>query len=75
VQRVIFAGHGKNHALQHAGHRKKRTGRMGRLIVDGNMVYEIDEECLKKRKPPRECGVQREIEKIRREEKPPKQHM
>jgi hypothetical protein len=53
---------------------KKRTGRMGRLIVDGNMVYEIDEECLKKRKPPRECGVQREIEKIRREEKPPKQH-
>jgi hypothetical protein len=39
---------------------------MGRLIVDGNMVYEIDEECLKKRTPPDECGVQKELEKQRR---------
>jgi hypothetical protein len=33
---------------------------MGRLIIEDNMVYEIDEECLKRRTPPGECGVQRE---------------
>ena len=27
------------------------------LIIDGNSVYEIDEECLKKRKVPDECGI------------------
>lgn len=30
---------------------------MGILIIDGNMVYEIDEECMKKRNPPKECDV------------------
>lgn len=25
---------------------------MGRLIIDGNRVYELDEACLKKRKLP-----------------------
>ena len=38
---------------------------MGRLIVDGKSVYEVDEACLKKRKVPPEC----EIEAILRKEK------
>ena len=32
------------------------------LIIDGNSVYEIDEECLKKRKVPSECKV---LEKVK----------
>jgi hypothetical protein len=35
------------------------------LIVDGTMVYEIDEECISKRTPPKECGVMEELEKQR----------
>ncbi len=27
------------------------------LIVDGNSVYEIDEECAKRKKVPKECGI------------------
>ena len=27
------------------------------LIIDGNSVYEIDEECLQKKKVPEECRV------------------
>ena len=30
---------------------------MGRLIIDGNSVFEIDEECLKKRKLPVDCDL------------------
>ncbi len=26
-----------------------------RLIIDGNSVYEVDEECLKRRNVPTEC--------------------
>ena len=28
---------------------------MGKLIIDGNSVYEVDEECLKKRGLPEKC--------------------
>jgi hypothetical protein len=42
---------------------KKESG-MGRLIVDGNQVYEIDEDCLKRKTLPRECGVWKEMEKM-----------
>ena len=28
-----------------------------RLIIDGNAVYEIDEECVKRRKVPLECKL------------------
>lgn len=38
---------------------------MGKLIVDGKSVYEVDEACLKKRKVLPEC----EIEAILRKEK------
>ena len=37
------------------------------LIIDGNSVYEIDEECLKKRKVPKECGTAEKVEEIRKE--------
>lgn len=32
---------------------------MGKLIIDGNSVFEIDEQCLKKRKVPKECDVEK----------------
>ena len=32
---------------------------MGRLIIDGKSVFEIDEECIKKRKVPSECGIEK----------------
>jgi hypothetical protein len=43
---------------------------MGRLIIDGNSVYEVDEECLKKRKVPAGCQV---AEAIRRQDEARKQ--
>lgn len=36
---------------------------MGRLIIDGKSVFEIDEECLKKRKIPHECGIDKYLVK------------
>ncbi len=32
---------------------------MGRLIIDGNSVFEIDEKCLKKRKVPKDCNIEK----------------
>lgn len=31
------------------------------LVVENNSVYEIDEECLKRRSVPEECGVYKKI--------------
>lgn len=31
------------------------------LIVENNSVYEIDEECLKRRKVPEECEVYQKL--------------
>ena len=28
-----------------------------RLIIDGNSVYEIDEDCLRRQRPPENCSV------------------
>ncbi len=38
------------------------------LIVEENSVYEIDEECLKHRKVPPECGVYEKIRQARQKE-------
>lgn len=38
------------------------------LIVEENSVYEIDEECLKHRKVPLECGVYEKIRQARQKE-------
>lgn len=35
------------------------------LIIDGNSVYEIDEECIKKRKVSKDCGVYEKIMQTR----------
>lgn len=40
---------------------------MGKLIIDGNSVYEIDEECLKSRPVPDGCKVREAIERMERE--------
>ena len=39
------------------------------LIIDRNGVYEIDEECLKKKKVPKECGTAEIAEEMRKREK------
>lgn len=36
------------------------------LIIDNNSVYEIDEECARRKKLPKECGI---TEKLMKEQK------
>lgn len=38
------------------------------LIIDKNSVYEIDEECLKRKKMPKECGTVELVEELRQNE-------
>ena len=38
-------------------HKIKREEESNMLIIDGNSVYEIDEECARKKKVPKECGI------------------
>lgn len=35
---------------------------MGRLIIDGNSVFEIDEECLKRKRVPKNCDIEKYME-------------
>ena len=37
---------------------------MGKLIIDGNSVYEIDEECMKKRKVSQTCEIEQALKKL-----------
>lgn len=30
---------------------------MGRLVIDGSCVYEIDEDCVRRHRPSRDCGI------------------
>ncbi|MBQ2902203.1 MAG: hypothetical protein IJA07_02405 [Agathobacter sp.] len=30
---------------------------MGKLVIDGNSFFEIDEECIKKKKISKNCGL------------------
>lgn len=39
------------------------------LVIDKNSVYEIDEECLKQRRVPKECGTAEKVEEIQGNEK------
>ena len=32
---------------------------MGKLIIDGNSVFEIDEECVNRRKPSPQCDIEK----------------
>lgn len=40
---------------------------MGKLIIDGNKVYEIDEECLEKKRHKEQEERKREWERNRKE--------
>lgn len=35
---------------------------MGRLIIDGNSFFEIDEECIKKRNLSKKCGLDKYLQ-------------
>lgn len=35
---------------------------MGRLIIDGNSCFEIDEKCIKKRDISKRCGLDKYID-------------
>lgn len=35
----------------------KRVLFVGRLIIDGNSFFEIDEECIKKKRISKKCGL------------------
>ena len=39
------------------------------LVIEGNSVYEIDEECLKRRRVPKECEVYEKLVKNRKKNK------
>ena len=41
---------------------------MGKLIIEGNSVYEIDEDCVRKRKPSPGCGVYEALQNAAKEE-------
>lgn len=46
---------------------------MGKLIIDGNSVYEIDEECLKRRKVSPTCEIEQALKKQAEREKKEKE--
>lgn len=48
---------------------KKRLISMGKLIIDGNSVFEIDEQCLKRKKVPKDCEIEKYIDKIEEKHK------
>ena len=35
---------------------------MGKLVIDGNSVFEIDEECMEKREISPDCDVEKYFE-------------
>lgn len=53
--------------------KEKEKCMFSRLIIDGNSVYEIDEECLKRRNVPPECNVREAIERQKKKEQEDKQ--
>ena len=36
---------------------------MGKLIIDENSVFEIDEDCVKEKKVPKECDIDKYLSK------------
>ena len=36
---------------------------MGKLVIDGNSFFEIDEECLKKKKLSEKCDIDKYIKR------------
>ena len=44
------------------------------LIIEKNCVYEIDEECLKRRKVPMECGTMQKVKEMKERERAAQQN-
>lgn len=42
---------------------------MGKLIIDGNSVFEIDEECAKRKKLPQNCDIKKYLKETNNKEK------
>lgn len=40
---------------------------MGKLIIDGNSFFEIDEECIKKKRISKKCGLDKYLKDDREE--------
>ena len=40
---------------------------MGKLIIDGNSFFEIDEECIKKKRISKKCGLDKYLKDDRKE--------
>lgn len=36
-----------------------KENNMGKLIIDGNSFFEIDEECIRKKRLPQNCGLEK----------------
>ena len=34
------------------------------LIIDGNSVFEIDEECIKQKNPPENCDIKKYLKEL-----------
>ena len=54
-------------------HKIIREEESNMLIIDGNSVYEVDEECLKRRNVPTECRVKEAVERQIQKEKATKE--
>ena len=50
--------------LNHIILKRIKENRMGRMIIDGNSFFEIDEECLKKKRLPKECGLEKYLNEM-----------
>lgn len=44
--------------------KKKGAWNVGKLIIEGNSVYEVDEECIKRRAVPESCEVLEAIKRM-----------
>lgn len=42
---------------------------MGKLIIDGNSFFEIDEECIKKKKISKKCGLDKYLKEEKKSER------
>ena len=42
---------------------------MGKLIIDGNSVFEIDEECANQKKLPEHCDIKRYLKETNKSDK------
>lgn len=49
--------------------RERKENIMGKIVIADNTVFEIDEECVKKNPPPKECDIYKYLEQPPNEEK------